>query len=155
MPVPTVPRFEDPAFAVDARSPDTEPVWGVAPKLNFERPNGQILEFNQAGEFIFANPATTLEQLITKAMVTQRLIFAAYDKDFGSDFWIIIGRGLNDLTIQSLSERYVRETLSGIDLIRSIDQINTQIVGDTLYLSFRVVAITGHEKEFSFAQVVK
>jgi hypothetical protein len=130
-------------------------VWGVAPKLNFDNPTGQLLEFNAAGEFVIANPATTLEQLIVKAIITSRLVFPAYDKDFGSDFWVVIGRGLSDLTIQSLSERYVREALGNIDLIRAIDQVFTAIRGDTLYISFRVIAISGHEKEFSFAKVIK
>jgi hypothetical protein len=155
MPVPTVPRFEDPAFAVDAQDPSRAPQWGVSPKLNFDAPDGQLLMFNNAGEFILTNPATDLEQLVVKAMITDRLRYSAYDKEFGSDFWVMLGRGLSDLSIQSVAERYVRETLGNIDLIRAVDQVSTQIRGDTLYLSFRIVVISGYEKEFSFARVIK
>lgn len=155
MPVSTVPRFEDPAFALDARDPSTEPIWGVAPQLNFGNDNGQLFVLSPSNEFIFANPATTLEQLITKSLITERLTYAAYNRDFGSDFWCVIGRGLSDLAIQSVCERYIREALSPIDLIRSVDQIATQVVGDTLYLSFRVIAISGYEQQFSFAKAIK
>lgn len=155
MPVSTVPRFEDPAFVVDAQDPSAAPIWGVSPKLNFDLPNGQLFMFNDAGEFIMCNPATDLEQLIVKSIVTERLRYAAYDKEFGSDFWTILGRGLSDLGIQSIAERYIREALGNIDLIRVIDQISTQVVGDTLYIGFRVVVISGHEQEFSFARVIK
>jgi len=155
MPVTTVPRFEDPAFSIDVADPSGSPQWGVSPKLNFDLPNGQLFMFNDAGEFIMCNPATDLEQLIVKSMVTERLRYAAYDKDFGSDFWVILGRGLSDLGIQSIAEQYIREALSNIDLIRAIDQIGTQIVGDTLYVHFRVIVITGYEQEFSFARVIK
>jgi uncharacterized protein DUF2634 len=139
MPVTTVPRFEDPAFAINAPDPSTAPQWGVSPKLNFEAPNGQLFMFNDAGEFI----------------ITDRLRYAAYDKEFGSDFWVILGRGLSDLGVQSIAERYVREALENIDLIRAIDQVISNVVGDTLYISFRVVVISGHEQEFSFARVIK
>lgn len=155
MPVTTVPRFEDPAFAINAPDPSTAPQWGVSPKLNFEAPNGQLFMFNDAGEFILCNPATDLEQLIVKSIITDRLRYAAYDKEFGSDFWVILGRGLSDLGVQSIAERYVREALENIDLIRAIDQVISNVVGDTLYISFRVVVISGHEQEFSFARVIK
>ncbi len=155
MPVTTVPRFEDPAFAVDAQDPSAAPIWGVSPKLNFDLPNGQLFTFNDAGEFIFCNPATDLEQLIVKSIITERLRYPAYDKEFGSDFWVILGRGLSDLGVQSIAERYVREALGNIDLIRVIDQVATQIQGDTLYIHFRVIVISGHEQEFSFARVIK
>jgi phage gp46-like protein len=155
MPIPTVPRFEDPAFAVDAPDPSRAPQWGVSPKLNFDAPNGQLFMFNDAGEFILNNPATDLEQLVVKSIITERLTYAAYDKEFGSDFTVAIGRQLSDLAVQSLAERYIREALSPIDLIRAVDQVATQIRGDTLYVSFRVVAVSGYEKEFSFARTIK
>lgn len=155
MPVNTVPRFEDPAFLVDAVDPGTEPVWGVAPQLNWDDPNGQMFTFNGANEFIFANPAMTLEQLIVKSLVTERLMYAAYDKEFGSDIWVIIGRNLSDLAIESISERYVREALGNIDLIRQIDRFAARVAGDTLYLSFRTVTVSGYEKEFSFARNIR
>jgi hypothetical protein len=155
MPITTVPRFEDPAFLVDAVDPGTSPVWGVAPQLNWDDPNGQMFMFNGANEFIFANSAMTLEQLIVKSLVTERLMYAAYDKEFGSDIWVIIGRNLSDLAIQSISERYVREALGNIDLIRQIDQFFARVVGDTLYLTFRVIAVSGYEKEFSFARNIR
>ena len=155
MPLTTVPRFEDPAFVVDAVDPNTAPVWGVSPQLKWDDPNGQMFMFTGSNEFILANPAMDLEQLIVKSLVTERLMYAAYDKDFGSDFWIIIGRNLSDLAIQSISERYVREALGNIDLIRQIDQFAAQVQGDTLYLSFRAVTVSGHEKEFSFARNIR
>jgi len=155
MPITTVPRFEDPAFTVDARDPSAAPIWGVSPRLNFDAPNGQLLMFNDSNEFILCNPAMDLEQLVVKSIITDRLKFAAYTKEFGSDFWVILGRGLSDLGIQSIVERYVREALGNIDLIRSIDQVVTEIVGDTLYVAFRIIVVSGHAEEFSFARVIK
>lgn len=156
MPVQTVPRFEDPAFAVDARDPNRQPEWGVAPKIQFDQPNGQLLVFNESGQFILANPAVSLEQLIVKALITNRLQHRdAYGPDFGSDFWVIIGRRLSNTAIETLAEKFTREALAPIDLIRVIDQFFAQVIGDTLYISFRVVPMTGHEKEFSFARVVR
>ena len=155
MPVTTVPRFEDPAFTVDARDPSAAPVWGVSPRLNFDNTDGQLLMFNDSNEFILCNPAMDLEQLVVKSIITERLMYAAYDKEFGSDFWVMLGRGLSDLGIQSVAERYVREALGNIDLIRAIDQVATEIQGDTLYVGFRIVVISGHEQEFSFARVIK
>lgn len=155
MPVTTVPRFEDPAFSVDVADPGTAPIWGAAPMLNFDGPGGQILVFNNANEFVLANPAMTLEQLIVKSLITERLTYAAYDRNFGSDFWVIIGRNLSDLAIQSISETYVREALAPIDLIRAIDQFTAFVRGDQLYITFRVVSVSGHEKEFSFARTIR
>lgn len=155
MPVTTVPRFEDPAFSVDTLNPSTEPVWGVAPRLNFENNDGQLFTFNNANEFIFANEAMTLEQLIVKSMITERLTYHAYDKEFGSDFWTILGRGLSELAVQAVAERFTREALGNINLIRFMDQFVTSVRGDQLYLSFRVITVTGHEREFSFARTIR
>jgi|SRR5580765_443594 len=155
MPIQTVPRFEDPAFIADVRDPAAEPTWGTAPLLNFDSADGSLLVFNDSNQFVFANPAMTLEQLIVKSMITERLMYNAYDKEFGSDFWVIIGRGLSELAIQAVAERYVRECLGNIDLIRFIDNFVTQVAGDQLYLTFRVVTISGHEQEFSFARTIR
>jgi|SRR5580765_2082284 len=155
MPVNVVPRFEDPAFVIDVTDPGAQPVWGAAPLITFDAPGGQMFVFNNANEFVFANPAMTLEQLIVKSLITERLTYAAYDRNFGSDFWVIIGRNLSDLAISSISETYVREALAPIDLIRAIDQFYAVVRGDTLYITFRVVTISGHEKEFSFARTIR
>lgn len=155
MPVVTVPRFEDPAFTVDATTPDAQPTWGVAPRLNFDAPDGQLFTFNNANEFVLANEAMSLEQLIVKSMITERLRYRAYDKEFGSDFWVILGRGLSELAVQSVAERYTRECLGNINLIRFIDHFVSEVQGDTLYMTFRVVTVTGHEQEFSFARIIR
>jgi hypothetical protein len=155
MPVTTVPRFEDPAFSVDALNPSNEPIWGVAPRLNFDNNDGQLFMFNNANEFVFANEAMTLEQLIVKSMITERLTYNAYDKEFGSDFWTILGRGLSELAVQSVAEIFTREALGNIDLIRFIDQFVTSVHGDQLYITFRVVTVSGHERDFSFARTIR
>lgn len=154
MPVTTVPRFEDPAFSVDAVDPSTEPIWGTAPLLNWDSPDGSLFAFNNANEFVFANPGGTLEQLIVKSLITDRLMFNAYDKEFGSDFWTIIGRGLSDLAVRTAAEKFTREALSNIDLIRAIDQYNSAVSGETLYISFRVVTISGQAQQFSFSRTI-
>lgn len=150
-----VPRFEDPAFAVDTRSPATAPVWGVAPALNFDAPNGEPFVFNSAGELVLAAPMSSLEQLITKAMLTERLFYPVYDKEFGSDFWVLIGRSLSDLAVQQLAEQFVRQAIGNINLVRAVDQIATQVVSGTLYLGFRVTAISGAVAEFNFARTLR
>lgn len=155
MPITTVPRFEDPAFAVDALNPAAAPEWGVAPKLNFDNNDGQLLVFNNSNEFVFANEAMTLEQLIVKSMITERLQYHAYDKEFGSDFWTILGRGLSEMAVQSIAEKYTRECLAPINLIRVLDQLVTAVRGDQLYINFRIITVSGHEREFSFARTIR
>lgn len=155
MPITTVPRFEDPAFAVDVSNPSAEPEWGVAPQLNFDSNDGQLFVYNNANEFVLANSAMTLEQLIVKSLITERLMYHAYDKEFGSDFWTILGRGLSEIAIQSVAEKYTREALSPINLIRVLDHFVSSVQGDQLYISFRIITVSGHEKEFSFARTIR
>ena len=155
MPVQTVPRFEDPAFTTDAVDPNIQPIWGVAPRLNFDSLDGSLFVFNNSNEFVFANEAMSLEQLIVKSMITERLMYNAYDKEFGSDFWTILGRGLSELAIQSVAERFTRDCLGNINLIRLIDKFGSSVQGDQLYITFRAVTISGHEQQFSFARTIR
>jgi Protein of unknown function (DUF2634) len=154
VPIPTVPAFDSPAFTLDIPAPNQQPEWGVAPKLNFDQPGGQLLEFNSAGQFILASPMQSLEQLVVKAMITDRLMYAAYNRQFGSDFYTILGRSYSDLTIMGIAERFVREALSGIDLIHTIDQLVSEVQGDTLYIHFRVSTGTGQQQVFDFERVI-
>jgi len=155
MPVTTVPRFEDPAFASDVPDLNAQPIWGTAPALKWDSPDGQLFQFNNSNEFVFANAGGTLEQLIVKSLITDRLMFNAYDKEFGSDFWTIIGRGLSDLAVMTAAEKFTRDALSNIDLIRAVDQYASSVRGDTLYIGFRVVTITGQQQQFQFARTVR
>jgi hypothetical protein len=154
MPIPTVPRFEDPAFTRDVRPVTTSPVWGAAPKLNFGSTDGNILVFNNQGQMVMSNTLESLEQLIEKALYTNRTLTPGYTRDFGSDFWVLIGRQLSDLAIESMAERFVREALANIDRINAIDQFLTTLVGDTLYIHFRVVTDGGY-KTFDFERTIR
>lgn len=149
-----VPRFEDPAFAVDTLAP-TDVTWGVAPFANFENTDGQVLAFNNAGEFVLANPAQSLEQLVTKRILTERLVYPGYDSNIGSDFWTMIGRGLSDLAVEKLSETFVREAIQDINLISAVDQIAARVVGDLLYIHFRITTVEGYKSTFDFTRTVK
>jgi phage gp46-like protein len=153
MPIPTVPRFEDPSFAVDAPDPSAARIWGTAPKLNFDSTDGNLLVFNQSGQMILASKLESLEQLIVKALITDRLQTPNYDVNFGSDFWTLMGRGYNELITQSLAERYVRQALGGIALILSVDQIVSTVQDGTLYLHFRVNTDSGY-KNFDFERTI-
>ena len=53
-----------------------------------------------------------------------------------------------------MAERFVREALSDINLIYAVDQIITQLVGDILYLHFRITNPAGHSQEFHFEKVI-
>lgn len=149
-----VPRFEDPAFAVDAPAP-RQPVWAVSPMLDFDRTDGQVLVFNNAGEFVLANPAQSLQQLVTKRILTERLVYPGYDRDVGSDFWTMIGRGLSDLTVEKLSETYIKEALQDISLISVIDQVAAKVSGDQLYIHFRITTVQGNSSTFDFTRIIK
>lgn len=154
MPLQTVPRFEDPAFSVDTPAPN-QVTWGVAPLADFENANGQVFVFNDAGEFALANPAQSLEQLVTKRILTERLVYPGYDRAIGSDFWTLIGRNLSDLAIEKLAETFIREAIQDINLISAIDQIAARIVGDLLYIHFRIVTVEGYKSAFDFTRTVK
>jgi hypothetical protein len=154
VPIPTVPTFDSSAFTLDVPAPNAQPVWGTAPKLNFDQPGGQLLEYNSAGQFILASPMQSLEQLVTKALITDRLVYAAYNRLFGSDFYTMLGRSFSELAIQGMAERFVREALSGIDLIQIIDQLVTEVRGDTLYIHFRITTGAGQSQVFDFERVV-
>jgi len=155
MPLQVVPTFEDLAQVRNPVDPSVPIVWGVAPQLDLEAVGGEIFVFNDAGQMILANEAQSLEQLITKSMITERLMYAVYDANFGSDFWMIIGKNISDLAIETLAKGFVVDAVKPIDLVRYIDQIVAEVRGDILYLGFRAISIGGHELEFSFARTIR
>ena len=84
-------------------------------------------------------------QFAQKALMTERSKYAIYSDDYGTELLDLIGEDATAELLESEIPRMVEETLIYDDRIDEVVDIILTRDGDKLYISFRLVTITGEE----------
>jgi hypothetical protein len=95
------------------------------------------------GGFIDGDEA--IKQFALKALITERSKYAIYSDDYGTELLDLIGEDVTASLLESEIPRMVEETLVYDDRIDSVSDIILTRDGDKLYISFRLVTVTGEE----------
>jgi hypothetical protein len=118
--------------------------WGVSALFDYTQ---RGLLFNDSNDLLLGTETVCLSQRIIACLTTQRLKYAIYTDTFGSDLATMIGQNLPPPIIQSMAEVFVRSSIidSRVEDIRNLVVV---ISGKSVMVSFKIVAITGFEKQF-------
>lgn len=109
----------------------------VSPTKTYELKDGFI------GGFIDGQSA--IQQTVAKAIRTARYRFLVYDDEFGSELEDIISQNLPFELLELEIPRAIKEALTVDDRIDDVVDFVISQDGDALYITFRVVTVSGDE----------
>ena len=97
----------------------------------------------------FIDEEAAFQQFAMKALMTERSKYAIYTDDYGTELLDLIGEDVTADLLESEIPRMVEETLIYDDRIDSVSDITLTRDGDKLFISFRLVTVTGEEVEIN------
>ena len=84
-----------------------------------------------------------IKQWVKIVLITERYLFPQYSWNHGSDLNTLIGQGYDEDYITTEVKRMISEALSVDDSIIDFDELNIEMKGDRLSVSFVIDTIYG------------
>src|SRR5690606_6740442 len=130
---------------------EREVVWGISPLFDFEK--GEFV-FSK-GRMILGNETQTLIQSIRKALIVERYRWRAYTRQYGNELLEKIGKGFHENVLKSLVEKYIKEALIADNRIRLVSNFDIAIQGDTVIVTFNVLAKNNFRTQLEVSWVIQ
>lgn len=84
-----------------------------------------------------------IKQRVYLTLLTDRYYFSQYPWEFGCELHELIGKGYNQDYVQAEARRMIEDALSTDDDIEGVQDFASEIDGDHITISFRILTIYG------------
>lgn len=95
------------------------------------------------GKFQIVTGLQALEIWVTKAMLTQKNVYAAYSSTYGQEFDKLIGQGFSRALVEAELKRLTLECVTKNSNVTGIDNFSVSFIGDTLTINFKLITTLG------------